>query len=152
MLRILQTHRVGPTRRITRIGDRKTARWQQALWLQLFTAKTDQHHLAPKIGIQADVAQSADRNDGVGRVDGHATAIAVLQTHHVVHMRVQGQQLVLDAAHGLCHHTRHTLHGGGDGQNIARAHRAIGIAVTLKGVAGQWRLHRRRHGGHGQAL
>jgi len=114
-----------------------TARGQQPLGLQLLAAQADHHHLAAEVGVAADVAQGANRDDGVGRVDGHTAAVAVLQAHHVVHVGKARQQLGLDALHGKVHHTGHALHRGGDGQDVARAHRAIGVAKALKGVARQ---------------
>ena len=83
------------------------------------------------------MAQGADGDDRVRRIDRHATAIAVRQAHHIVHMRVQRQQLLANALHRKLHHPRHALHRGGDGQDVARAHAAIGIAVTLKGITSQ---------------
>jgi hypothetical protein len=74
-------------------GDR--ARRQQPLGLQLLAAQADHHHLAAEVGVQADVAQRADGDHRIGRVDGHAAAVAVLQRHHVVHVRVRGSSSAL---------------------------------------------------------
>ena len=60
------------------------------------------------------------------------------------------QQFGFDAPHRKLCHAGHALHGLGDGQNIARAHRAVGVAVALKGVTLQRRHGRRLDGGHGQ--
>ena len=65
-------------------------------------------------------------------------------------MRKARQHFGLDAPHGKLCHTGHALHGLGDGQNVARAHRAVGVAVALKGVTLQRRHGRRLDGGHGQ--
>ena len=91
-----------------------------------------------EVGIQADVAQRADGDHRIRCVDRHAAAVTVLQPDHVVHVRVQRQQLGLDAGHGLRHHAGHALHGGGDGQDVAGAHRAIGVAQALEGEAVEW--------------
>ena len=68
-------------------ADREAARRQQPLGLQLLAAQADHHHLAAEVRVQADVAQRADRDHRVGRVDRHAAAVAVLQPHHVVDVR-----------------------------------------------------------------
>ena len=52
---------------------------QQALRRQLLAAQGDHHRLATEVGVEADVPQRADGDDGVRSVDGHAAAIAVLQ-------------------------------------------------------------------------
>ena len=152
MVVCLQAHGLGPQGRITLIGDRKTTGGQQAFGLQLFAAQAHHHDLTTKIGVEADVAQRANRNDRIGRINGHTAAIGVFQPDHVIDVRVQGQQLRLDATHRQRHDTHHTLHGGGDGQNVAGAHRAIRIAVALKRVPRERLVRRWLHGGHGQAF
>ena len=136
---------------MTLVDQRDRTRWQQAFRLQLLAAQADHHHLATEVRVQADIAQRADRNDRVGCVDGHAAAIGVRERHHVVHVRVLGQQLGLDALHGKVGHTGHTLHGLRDGQDVARADRAVQVAVTLEGVALQRLLHGRLDGGDRQS-
>ena len=96
--------------------------------------------------------QSADRDLGTRRLDGHATAIAVLQAHHAVHIRIQGQEFTLDPLDGNFQNTGHALHRGGNSQQIACAHRTVGIHVAFKGEAIQRFVHRRLHRGHGQVL
>ena len=149
----MQTHGFRAQGRITFVHNRKTARWQQPVGLQLFAAQADHHHLAAKVGVAADVAQGADGNRCVGRVNGHTTPVGMLQAHHVVHVRVQRQQFGLDACHCQRHHTGNTLHRGGDGQNVACTHGAVHIDVAFEGVAFQ-RLKRcwfhRRQGQTGQ--
>ncbi|MPM77574.1 hypothetical protein SDC9_124580 [bioreactor metagenome] len=147
---VLQTDHV--QFRFTLVDDGKAARRQQALGLQLFTAQADHHDLAAEVRVAADIAQRALRDLGTHGIDGHAAAIAVLQAHHVVHMGVAGQQLGLDAAHGKVEHPGHALHRGGDGQDVARAHGAVRIAVTLEGIACQRLQRGRLDGGDGQAL
>ena len=120
--------------------------------MQLLTTQADHHDFTAKIGVEADVAQRAYRDFGARRVDGDTTAIAVLKPDHAVHIRIERQQLALDALHRHLEHTRHALHGGSDGQKVAGAHRTIGVHKALEGVAldrrplGRWPCR------HGQAL
>ena len=65
-------------------------------------------------------------------------------------MRKARQHFGLDAPHGKLCHAGHALHGLGDGQDVARAHRPVGVAVALKGVTLQRRHGRGLDGGHGQ--
>ena len=65
-------------------------------------------------------------------------------------MRKARQQFGLDAPHGKLCHAGHALHGLGDGQDVARAHRAVGVAVALEGVTLQRRHGRGLEGGHRQ--
>ena len=85
------------------------------------------------------------------------------QGHHIIDMRVTGQQLVLDTLDRMVQHAGHTLHGGGDAEDIARPDRAIGVAITLEGealkwhlrcgnIGGQWQAIERRCGGHAQLV
>ena len=134
------------------INNRKTARRQQALGLKFLAAQTDDHHLAAKVGVERDVAQGANRNDGIRGINRHATAVAVLQANDIVDIRETRQQLFLDALDGELDHARHALHGGGDGQDIAAAHRAVRVAKTFEGVALQRRQGWGFHGGDGQAV
>ena len=149
---VLQTHQVQRRGRGAFVHQRNAAGRQQTLGLQLFATQADDHHLAAEVGVQADVAQCADRDLGTRCVDGHTAAVGVLQRHHIVHVRVLGQQLGLDALHGEVGDPGHTLHGLGDGQDVAGADRTVGIAVTLEGVALQRGLHLGLHGGDGQVL
>ena len=149
---VLQTHHIERSGLAPRVRDRDAARGHQAFRLQLFAAQADHHHLAPKVGIQADVAQGADRDVGPLGVDGHAAAVAVLQPHHVVHIGVLRQQFVFDARDCKLDHARNTLHRGGDGQDVAGAHRAVGVAKAFKGVALQRGQRRGFDRGHGQVL
>jgi len=75
---VLQTHTVQSLVRVARVLNRETTGWQQAIRLQLFTTQTHHHDLATEIGVQADVAQSADGDFGAWRVNGDAAAVAVL--------------------------------------------------------------------------
>ena len=134
------------------INDGKAARWHQALGLQLLAAQAHHHHLSAKIRVQTDVAQRADGDFCPRCVNRHAAAIAVRQRHHIVHIRELRQQLGLDSRNGEICHAGHALHSLGDGQNVARTDRAIGIAKALKGVALKRRLQRRLHGGDGQVI
>ena len=150
---VLQAHDVQPFGRgALALLDGDAARRQQALGLQLFATQAHDHHLTTKVGVEADIAQRAYGHRCLGCVDGHAAAIGVFQPHHVVDVGVERQQFAADALHGDIDHTGHALHGGGDGQQIARAHRAIGVAVALEGVARQRGRLGRPHGRHGQAL
>jgi hypothetical protein len=123
---------------------------QQPFGLKLLAAQAHHHHLAAEVRVEADVAQCADRDLRVGRIDRHAAAVAVLQRNHVVDVRVTRQQLLADAVHRELGDTGHALHGLRDGQDVAGAHAAIGVAVALEGVALQRRLRRCPGGGHRQ--
>ena len=149
---VLQTHHIERSGFAPGVRDRDAARGHQAFGLQLFAAQADHHHLAPEVGVQADVAQGADRDLGALGVDGHAAAVAVLDPHHVVHVGKQRQQLVFDARDRKFDHARDTLHRGGDGQDVAGAHRAIGIAKAFECVALQRGQRRGFDGGHGQVV
>ncbi|MNS91589.1 hypothetical protein D3C72_1256840 [compost metagenome] len=70
---------------------------------------------------------------------------------HVVHVGIARQQFLADARHGVFDHALHALHRGADGQDIARAHGAVGVAVTLERVAFQ-RRQRRDARAHGQVF
>ena len=149
---VLQAHHIQPLGAAAFIHHGDGARRQQTLGLQLFAAQAHHHHLAAKVGVQAQVAQGADGDDGVGRVNRHTAAVAMFQRHHVVHVGVTGQQFLLDELHGKFGHAGHALHGLGNGQDVAGAHRAIGVAVALKGVALQRRHGLATCGGHGQGV
>ena len=56
----------------------KRARRQQALGLQLLAAQAHHHHLVAEVRVQRDVAQGADRDLRVRRVDRDAAAVGVL--------------------------------------------------------------------------
>ena len=152
VLIVLQAHQVGALRLVTAIVDREATGWQEARGLQLLATQADHHDLAAKIRVQADVAQRADRDLGAWRVNRHTTAVTVLQTHHAVHIRVKRQQLAFNAFHRNLDHTRHALHRGRDGQQVARADRAIGIHIAFKGMALERCPGRCWLGGHGQTL
>ena len=124
----------------------------EPIGLQFFAAQAHHHHFTAKVGVQADVAQGTNGNLGAIGINRDAAAVGVLQAHHIVHIRKFGQQLRFDALHRKRHHTRHALHRGGDGQDVARADRTIGIAVTLKGVALQWWQGFGLDGSHGQVV
>ena len=156
---VLQAHHVQRFLRVvTHVGhvalvdDGKRARRQQPFGLQFLAAQADDHHLAAEVGVEADVAQRADRHRRVRRLDGHAATVAVLQRDHVVDVGKTRQQFGLDALHGEVGDAGHALHGLRDGQDVARAHRAVGVAVALEGVALQRRQRRRLDGGQRQAF
>ena len=117
------------------VDQRYCPRRQQSFRLQLLTAQADHHHLAAKVRIEANVAQRADWNDGVGRVDGNTAAISVVQPDDVVDVGELRQQFCLDALHGEVSHAGHALHSLGDRQDVARADRAVQVLVALEGVA-----------------
>ncbi|SOY63831.1 hypothetical protein CBM2589_A70004 [Cupriavidus taiwanensis] len=141
VLLVLQADHVG----LARFLDRDGAGADQARRLQLLAAQADDHHFAAEVGVQRDIADGADGDAGIGRVDGHAATIGVLQANHVVDVGVLRQQFFLDAAHREFHHALDALHRGGNAEDIARADRAVGIAVALEGIAVQRR--QRRHAG-----
>ena len=117
---------------IALIHDGETARRQQPLRLEFLAAQADHHHLISKVRVEGDIAQRADRDLCARRIDGHPAAVGVLQADHVVYLRVFGQQLGLDALHREAGDAGHALHGLGDRQDVARADRAVGIAVALE--------------------
>ena len=123
-------------------GDRDRSGWQQALGLQLLAAQAEHHHLAAEVRVGGDVAQGADRDHRIGRVDGDAAAVAVLQRQHAVDVGVLRQQLGADALGRDARHAGDALHGLRDRQQVARADGAVGVAVALEGVA----LERLRRG------
>ena len=59
----------------------------------------------------------------------------MVERHHVVDIGIAGQQLPFDPVYHVVGDARHTLHAGGDAEDVARAHTAVGIAVALEGVA-----------------
>ena len=150
MLSILQAQHI--QRALVYGIDCNAAGGKQAIGLQLLAAQANDHHLAAKVGVAADVVQGPDGDDGVRRVYGHAATIAVLEPHHAVHMGVARQQFVTDAFDGQRHYAGHALNRGGDSQQVAGAHRAVGIAVALKGVPSQCRQVWRGCRGHGQGV
>ncbi len=74
------------------------------------------------------------------------------QGHHVIDVRVFGQQFVTNALDCMVQHAGHALHGGGDPQNVAGAHRTVGVAVALEGVTLQRCLFLGHRIGHRQAV
>ncbi len=134
------------------VDDGKATRRQQPFGLQLLAAQTDDHHFTAEVGVQADVAQCADRHHRVRRFDGHAAAVAMLQRDDIVDVGEARQQLGLDALHREVGDPGHALHRLRDGQDVARAHRAVGIAVALERVALQRRQRGWLDGGDRQAL
>ena len=134
------------------INDRNRSRRKKPFGLQLFAAQADHHDFPAKVRVQCDVAQGANRDDGIWRINRNAAAVAVLQPHHVVHIFKTRQQLIFDAFDRKRHHARHALHGRGDGQNVPATHRAIGIAIALKGIALQRGQRVWPYGGDGQVV
>jgi hypothetical protein len=63
-----------------------------------------------------------------------------------------GQQLGLDALHREVGDAGHALHGLRDGQDVARADRAVRVAEALEGVALQRRLRLALRGGDRQVV
>ena len=159
MLRVLEAHDVerrlfglADVRDVALVDDRNRSGRQQALRLQLFATEADDHHFAAEIGIEADVAQRADRDHRIGCIDRDAAAIRMLERDHVVDVRILRQQLGLDPLHREVGDAGHALHRLRDRQDVARADRAIGIAKALERVALERRLHRRFHGGDRQRV
>ncbi|MNV78545.1 hypothetical protein D3C71_1720410 [compost metagenome] len=79
--------------------------------------------------------QGADGNRRAGGINGHAAAVGVFDADHVVHVGIARQQFLADARDRVLDHALHTLHGGGDGKDVARADGAVGVAVALERVA-----------------
>ncbi len=131
---------------IRRSGNRNRARRHQAFGLQLLATEADHHHFAAEIRIQTDVAYRADRHHRVRRVDRDAATIGVPEAHDIVDVRVVRQQFGLDARDRVLNHIGHALHRGRNGQDVARAHRAVGIAIALEREAFQRRHLRRLDG------
>jgi hypothetical protein len=132
--------------------DGDGSRRQHPLRLQLLAAQRHQHHLAAEIRVAHQVAQRADRDVGTGRLDGDAAAVTMLQADHAIDIRVARQQLAPDAVERCIQHAGHALHGGGDGEQIARADAAVGIAVALEAEALQRRERGLGRGCHRQAV
>ena len=84
---ILQANHVSVSSR-----RRRSCRRQQAARAAKLAAQADHHHLAPKLGLRQVVRSVRIGMIGVRRVDGHATAVAVLQRHHAIHVGVPRQQ------------------------------------------------------------
>ena len=63
---VLQADHVERLAGLRSSSNREAARRQQALGLQLLAAQADHHHLAAEVGVQADVAQRADRHTASG--------------------------------------------------------------------------------------
>ena len=80
----------------------------------------------------------------VGRVDGDAAAVGVLEADDVVDVRIARQQLGLDPLDRVLDDAGDALHGRRDGEDVARADRAVGVAEALEGVALERRRRRRR--------
>ncbi len=120
--------------------------------LQFLAAQADDQSLAPQVRITRQVAHSADRDIRIRCGDRHAAAVTVGQRHHVIDVRVIGQQFVLDTLDRMVQHAGNALHGGGDTENIACAHGAVGVAIALEGKAFQWRLGVRHFSGQRQAV
>ena len=135
---------LGSRRRRARRAIANDARRQQALGLQLLAAEAHDHDLAAEVRVQADVAQRPDRDQRVGRVDRDAAAVAVLEADDVVDVRVARQQLGLDALDRELDDAGDALHRRRDREDVARADRAVGVAVALEGVALERRQRRRR--------
>ncbi|MNP33362.1 hypothetical protein D3C76_1265970 [compost metagenome] len=76
----------------------------------------------------------------------------MVQRHHIVHMGILGQQLILDPLDGDIKNSRHTLHTGGNAQNILDPHRTVPVPETLEGISLQRRKRLRHPGGQRQLL
>ncbi|MNS80543.1 hypothetical protein D3C72_1142240 [compost metagenome] len=112
---------------------------QQTFWLELLAAQTNHHHFAAKIRVKRNVVNGANRHHGSRSVDRHAAAVQVVQAHHTVDVRVFWQQIALDDFHHVIHHARHTMHAGGNAEQVFGADTAIFVAIAFEGVAFQRR-------------
>ncbi len=128
------------------------ARRKEPVGLQLLTAEADDQHFAAEVRVQREVAERADGDRCAGGVDRHPASVGVLERHHVVDTGVPRQQLPPDAFGGDLHRRGHALHGRGEGQDIARAHGAVGVGVALEGESFECWLGRGHGGGQRKLL
>jgi hypothetical protein len=159
VLVVLQAHRIERSLRrgadvgdVALVDDGNRARREESLGLELLAPQAHHHHFVAEVRVERDVAHGADRHLRVGRVDRDSAAVGVLEPDHVIHVRIAGEELVLDALHRVVDHPRDALHGLGDREDVAGADGAIGIAVTLEGVSLERLELRRLHGRYRQAL
>ncbi len=73
----------------------------QPVGLELLAAEADDHRFSAEVRVEDEVPERPDRHGGPRGVDGDAAAVAVVDRHDVVDVRVAGEQLVLDAADQL---------------------------------------------------
>jgi hypothetical protein len=76
----------------------------------------------------------------------------VAEAHDVIDIRVLRQQFGLDARDRVLHHVRDALHGRRDREDIARADRAVRVAIALEREALERRLVRRLDRRDGQIV
>src|SRR5262249_29390651 len=137
---VLQTYQIDAKVSAACLACCQNSWWEQALGLQLLATQADDHQPATEIGIEADIAQSSDRNVSIARVDSDTAAINVFKADCVVDIHKPRQEFRSDALHGVVDNASDTLHCRGDGQHIACPYGTIGVAVALKCVAFKCRL------------
>lgn len=108
--------------------------FQQALWLQFFTAEANDHYLTAKVRVQRNIMNSSNGHDGGWSVNRHAATVQMIEPHHTVNIRVFGQQVAFNDFHYIVHHARHAVHAGGDAEQILGANATVSIAVTFEGI------------------
>ena len=120
--------------------------------LQFLAAQADDQGFATQVRVARQIAYGADRDVRVSGSDRHPAAVAVGERHHVIDVRVLGQQFILDALDRMVEHAGHALDGRRNPENIARANGTVGVAIPLEGVTVQRCLGRRYFGGQRQAV
>src|SRR5581483_1116377 len=95
--------------------------------------------------IEAEIAESANRDFGIRSVDGYATSIVMCERNDVVHVSEARKNLLLDASHGIVHGCGNALHSGGDAEDVLCADGTAVIKEALERVALK-RRERLRHG------
>ena len=102
---------------------------------EFLAAQPHQHENTAEIGMGGDIAQDPLGDLCFGGINGHAAAVRVVDGNDIVHIRIFGQDLLLDPADGHVDNTGHTLDRGVDGKNIPGASGAsvrIPVAVPEK--------------------
>src|SRR6185436_17477136 len=125
---------------------------EESLGLEFFAAQADHQGSATQVGMQANVAQRLDGDLRAGSVDSHAAPIGVGNGDNIIDVAVAREDLGLDTADGIVDGGGDALHGGGDAQDILGAGGAVGVAVTLEGVAFERRERSRDGSSQGELV
>ena len=88
---------------------------------ELLTAETHQHEDTTEIRMGCDVTDDLLRNVGIRCIDGDTAAVWMIDRNDIVYVRILRQDLPLDALDGNIEHTRDTLHGRVDTEDVSRA-------------------------------
>ncbi|MNR02137.1 hypothetical protein D3C85_1179780 [compost metagenome] len=63
----------------------------------------------------------------------------MVETHYAIDVGVFWQQITFDDFDHVIHHARHTMHAGGNAEQVFGADTAIFVAIAFEGVAFQRR-------------